>query len=95
MKRTPLNRIALFKFTPFGKEYLAACPRRDIGPGAKVEIESTNGTIDEGEIVEILHERWHCTKFKVNCLVSEVEYSICPEHGSFWARTVRPASPMI
>jgi len=87
--QTKLNRIALFKFTEFGKEYLAMCPRSNIGPGAKVEIEASDGTIEEGEIVEILHERWHCTKYKINYLAGEVDYAVCLDHCAFWIRTVK------
>ena len=91
MKRTPLRRIAIVKFTPHGKCYPASCERTDIGKGDQVEIIMRNGTICDGEVVAIQHERWECTSLKVLHLSSEVEYGFCGDHDNFgFTRTIKP-----
>ena len=96
MKRTPLRRIAIVKFTPHGKCYLASCERRDIGKGDQVEIIMRNGTICDGEVVDIQHERWSCTSLKIEHLSSEVEYGFCGEEDNFgFTRTVKTTRPAL
>lgn len=85
MAQNRLVRVAFVRFSPQGKSYPALCNRRDIVEGDQVEVlmsaESDRPYYMKGVIDHIEFHRWHCT-CRVECLVSEVEYSIT-EDGMF------------
>lgn len=95
-RRTPVNRIAYVRYAPKGREYVARCPREDIGPGDHVEVLARDSEWRDGQVVSITHQRWACGDAVVN-LASEVRMELVndPVEGLYVERIVQPARPTL
>lgn len=59
------NRIAIVKYTPYGREYVAGCSMRGIGVGDRVCLRDRQGGLHEVEVVGIQWENWVCSNHVV------------------------------
>ena len=71
------QRIAIVKYSRYGKCYPARCLRGDVQIGDQVVVLDSRGYLKDAEIVGIQHERWHCRDVVVGS-ASEDRWSFSP-----------------
>jgi len=86
MARMPLVRIALVKFTIYGKSYVARCDREDIGVGSEVVVLMRARTptpfLIDGVVTEIQYKRWDCSCRVLHLAAEDSGFLLCESGGA-------------